>query len=67
MNKRKQTTNTISDQNETEHTDYQLSKGNIAQRLSMIKRKDNTKTISDQNETEHLIVDSLCVLFPFDH
>jgi hypothetical protein len=37
----------------TEHKDYQWSKGNRTQRLSMIKRKQNKKTINDQKETEH--------------
>jgi hypothetical protein len=53
MIKRKQNKKTINDQNETEHKDYQLSKGNKTQRLSMIKRKQNTKNINDQTETEH--------------
>jgi hypothetical protein len=53
MIKRKQNTKTINDQKETEHKDYQWSKGNRTQRLSMIKRKQNTKTINDQKETEH--------------
>jgi 23S rRNA maturation mini-RNase III len=53
MIKRKQNTKTINDQKETEHKEYQLSKGNRAQGLSMIKRKQNTKTINDQTETEH--------------
>ena len=53
MIKRNQNTKTINDQNETEHKDYQLSKGNRTQRLSMIKRKQNSKTINDQNEIEH--------------
>ena len=64
MIKRKQNTKTIKDQKETEHKDYQRSKGNITQRLSMIKRKQNksismikrnqnTKTINDQKESEH--------------
>ena len=44
---------TVIDQKETEHKDYQWSKGNRTQRLSMIKRKQNTKTIIDQKETEH--------------
>jgi hypothetical protein len=78
-----------------QHKDYQWSKGNRTQRLSMIKRKHNTKIINDQKETEHkdyqwskgnrtqscflviivsifalcflLIIESLCVMFPFDH
>ena len=53
MIKRKQNTKTINDQKETKHKDYQLSKGNRTQRLSMIKRNQNTKTINDQKETEH--------------
>jgi hypothetical protein len=53
MIKMKQNTKTINDQKEIEHKDYQLSKGNKTQRLSMIKRKQNTKTINDQKETEH--------------
>ena len=53
MIKRKQNTNTINDQKETEHKEYQWSKGNRTERLSMIKRKKNTKTINDQKETEH--------------
>jgi hypothetical protein len=53
MIKRKQNRKTINDQMETEHKDYQRSKGNKAQRLSMIKRKQNTKTINDQKETEY--------------
>jgi hypothetical protein len=52
MIKRKQNTKIINDQNETEHKDYQLSKGNKTHRLSMIKMKQNTKTINDQKETE---------------
>jgi 23S rRNA maturation mini-RNase III len=52
MIKRKQNTKTINDQKETEHKDYQRSKGNITQRLSMIKRKQNTKAITDQKETD---------------
>jgi hypothetical protein len=69
----------IDDQKETEHKDYQWSKGNRTQRLSMIKRKQNTKTINDQKETEHKdyqwskgniaqrlsMNKRLCVLFPF--
>ena len=42
MIKRKQSKQTINDQKETEHQDYQ----------SMIKRKQNTQTINDQKETE---------------
>ena len=53
MIKRKQNTKTINNQKETEHKDYQRSKGNRTQRLSMIKRKQNTKTINDQKEIEH--------------
>jgi hypothetical protein len=53
MIKRKQNTKTIKDQKETEHKDYQRSKGNRPQRLSMIKRKQDTKTINDKKETEH--------------
>ena len=53
MIKRKQNTKTINDQKETEHKDYQWSKGNRTQRLSMIKRKQNTKTTNGQKETEH--------------
>ena len=53
MIKRKHSTKTVNDQKEIEHKDYQRSKGNITQRLSMIKRKQNTKTINDQKETEH--------------
>jgi hypothetical protein len=70
MIKWKQNTKTINDQKE---------RG--TQRLSMIKRKQNTKTINDQMETEHKdyqwwngnrtqrlsIIDSRCVLFPFDY
>jgi hypothetical protein len=62
MIKRKQNTKTINDQKETEHKDYQWSKGNRTKILAMITRKQNTKTINDL-----LIIDSLCVLFPFDH
>jgi lipopolysaccharide/colanic/teichoic acid biosynthesis glycosyltransferase len=78
----KQNKNTINDQKETGHKDYQWSKGN------------KTQTINDQKETEHkdyqwskgnrtkiisiwssivflfsfhLTIDSLFVLFPFDH
>ena len=53
MIKRKQNTKTTNDQKETEHKDYQWSKGNRTQRLPMVKRKQNTKTINDQKETEH--------------
>ena len=53
MIKRQHSTKTINDQKETEHKDYQWSKGNKTQRLSMIKRKLNTQTINDQKETEH--------------
>jgi hypothetical protein len=62
MIKKKQNTNTINDQKETHRKDYQWSKGNRAQRISMIKRKQNTKIFCFL-----LIIDSLCVLFPFDH
>jgi uncharacterized protein (DUF2249 family) len=66
----------FNDQKETEQKDYQWSKGSIPQRQSMIKRKhskgiQSKKTINNQKETEHicfpLTIDSLCVLFPFDH
>jgi hypothetical protein len=53
MIKRKQSTKTINDQEETEHKDYQWSKGNRTQRLPLTKRKQNTKNINDQKETEH--------------
>jgi 23S rRNA maturation mini-RNase III len=53
MIKRKQNTKTVKDQKETEHKDYQRTKGNKTQKISMIKRKQNTKTINDQKETEH--------------
>jgi hypothetical protein len=53
MIKRKQNTKTINNQKETEHKDYQRSKGNRTQRLSMIKRKQNTKNINYQKEIEH--------------
>jgi hypothetical protein len=64
MIKRKQNKKTIKDQKETEHKDYQSSKGkrtlrismikrNRTQRIAMIKSKQNTKTINDQKETEH--------------
>ena len=53
MIKRKQSTKTINDQEETEHKDYQWSKGNRTQRLSIIKRKQSTKTVNDQKEIEH--------------
>jgi hypothetical protein len=71
MIKRKQNTRTINDQKETEHKDYQWSKENKAQRLSMIKRQHSTKTVIDQKEIEHkdifvlcfpLIIDSLFVV-----
>jgi hypothetical protein len=52
MIKRKQNTKTINDKKETEHKDYQRSKGNRTERLSMIKRKQNIKTVNDQKETE---------------
>ena len=44
---------TINGQKETEHNDYQWSKGNIIQRLSMIKRQHRTKIVNDQKEIEH--------------
>ena len=53
MIKRKQNKKTINDKKESEHKDYQWSKGNKAQRLSMIKRKQNTKTTNAQKEIEH--------------
>ena len=53
MIKRKQNKQTINDQKETEHKEYQLSKGNRTQRLSMIKRKQNTTITNGQMETEH--------------
>ena len=53
MIKRKQNTKNINDQKETKHKDYQLSKGNRTQRLSMIKRKQSTKNINYQKESEH--------------
>ena len=53
MIERKQNTKNINNQKETEHKDYQWSKGNRTKRLSMIKRKQSTKTINDQKETEH--------------
>jgi hypothetical protein len=56
MIKRKENTKTINDQKETEHKDYQWSKGNITQRLSIV------FVISFL-----LIIDSLCVMFPFDN
>jgi hypothetical protein len=85
MIKRKQNTKTISDQKETEHKDYQWSKGNRTQKLSMIKRKQNTKTLRVLFPFDHweslcyvslwslrlfvfcflLIIYSLCVMFPF--
>jgi hypothetical protein len=69
MIKRKQSKKTINDQKETEQKDYQWSKGNRTQRLSMVKRKQNKNTINDRNL---LIIDSLFALypfamFPFDH
>jgi hypothetical protein len=42
----------VNDQKETEHKDYQWSKGNRTKRLSLIKGKQNKKTINDQKETE---------------
>jgi hypothetical protein len=39
MNKRKQNTKNIKDQKETEHKEYQISKGSRTQRISMIKGK----------------------------
>jgi hypothetical protein len=63
--KGKQNTKNINDQKETEHKDYQWSKGNKTQRLSMIKRK---QYIDYQWVLCFLlIIDSLCALFPFDH
>ena len=53
MIKRKQNTKTINDPKETEHKDYQWSKGNRTQTLSKIKRKQNTMTVIDQKEIEH--------------
>ena len=53
MIKWKQNTKTINDQKEPEHKDYQRSKGNRTQTLSMIKRKQNTMTVIDQKEIEH--------------
>jgi hypothetical protein len=53
MIKRKQNTKTINDQKETEHKDYQLSKGSRTKSRSMIKKKQNKKIINDQKETEH--------------
>ena len=53
MIKRKQNIKPINDQKEKEHKEYQWSKRNRTQRLSMIKRKHNTKTSNDQKETEH--------------
>jgi hypothetical protein len=53
MVKRKQSTKTVIDQKEIEHKEYQLSKGNRTQRLSMIKRKQSTKNINYQKESEH--------------
>jgi hypothetical protein len=66
---------------ETEHREYQWSKGNKntenqwskgnrKQRLSMVKWKENKKTINDLIIVVFcflLIIDSLCFLFPFDH
>jgi hypothetical protein len=63
---------------ETEQKDYQWSKGNRTKRLSMIKRKQNKKTIDSLCSVSFwslivflfcflLIIDSLFVLFPFDH
>jgi hypothetical protein len=51
MIKRKQSKKTINDQKETLQKDYQLSKGNRTQRLSIIKRKQNNKTINDRHST----------------
>jgi hypothetical protein len=42
MIKRKKNKKTINDQKEREQKDYQWSKGNRTQRISMIKRKQNT-------------------------
>ena len=52
MIKRKHNKKIINDRKETEHKDYQCSKGIRTQRLSMIKGKQNTKTINDQKEAE---------------
>jgi hypothetical protein len=63
MIKRNQNTKTINDQKETEHKDYQLSKGNRTQRLSMIKRKQSKQTINDQKQTEKNVgVTEECIL-----
>jgi hypothetical protein len=51
MIKRKQNKKTINDQKETEHKDYQWSKENRTQRLSMIKRKQSKETINDRHST----------------
>ena len=53
MVKMKQNTKTINNQKETEHKDYQWSKGNRTKRLSMVKREQNTNIINNQKETEH--------------
>jgi hypothetical protein len=50
MIKRKQTKKTINDQKETDHKEYQRSKGNRTKRLSMIKTTQNTKNINDKTE-----------------
>jgi hypothetical protein len=52
MIKRKQNKKTINDQKET-ISEYQWSKGNKTQILSVIKRKQNTTIINDQKEIEH--------------
>jgi hypothetical protein len=81
--KRKQKTKTINDQKETEHNDYQWSKGNRTKnyqwwkghrtkRLLLIKRKQNKKTINDQKETCSLsiwpLIDFLfCFLLIIDY
>ena len=63
MIKRKQNTKTINDQKATQHKDYQRSKGNRTQRLSMIKRKQNKKNINDQKQTEKNVgVTEECIL-----
>jgi hypothetical protein len=52
MIKRKQNKKTNNDQKETEHKNYQWSKGNRTTILSMIKRKQDTKNINDQKENK---------------
>ena len=52
MIKGKENKKTINGQKETGHENYQWSKGNRTQRLSMVKRKQDTKTINDQKERE---------------